>query len=102
MVGWMNFHSRSRRDEEQPLLESAISPATHPHHDHGAVGLAISALAILLGGCIASLCGLGGTSQPIAIQLQCVHVLSLLKLEAYLPCKGTAQGRFKSCSKSKR
>lgn len=71
MVGWMNFHSRSRRDEEQPLLESAISPATHPHHDHGAVGLAISALAILLGGCIASLCGLGGGMilGPVMLEL---------------------------------
>ena len=32
MVGWTKLHGRTRSDEEQPLLESSVSPATHPHH----------------------------------------------------------------------
>ena len=67
MLGWTRLHSRARNDEEQPLLESSIQTATQPHH--GAVGLAFSALAILFGGCIASLCGLGGAKLHLSAAL---------------------------------
>ena len=59
MAVWIRRSSKATRDEEEPLLGAPPNPHPRP----SAAMLVLAAVAILLGGCISALCGLGGKTQ---------------------------------------
>lgn len=53
---WRKHKKRADRDEEEPLLGGNPSPHPKP----STIKLVLAAFAILFGGCVSALCGLGG------------------------------------------